>query len=1299
MSAEDARRTRRTTVKRSISLAIIFILVVTAAVAAGVTATCNRKGAGLSVALTVKERSGVARRSEPVTSGIPLARSLGLESTQGLRLLDPGGRQVPAQFQVTSRWGGPPGDTKLPVRWLLVDFQADVGANGMAAYRLTDGGAGDNAATGLQVTRNDGDYLEVSTGAARFRLNKRRFNLFDTVYVGSTRLASATDASGAAAATSSGRRFLSSGKAPDEVALETDGTLRKTIRVSGGLTGGSGKLLAYTARISLYAGSGEARVQFTVRNQRDPVESESQPQCWDIGSPNSATFDDLSLVQECQVGGGGALSIGGAGVGDIGAGPGSLKIYQDSSGSGNWARYRGSHPRPQSYVSFRGFRVYRNGAEVASGNQPDPFLDYSGASGGLAVTTRGFWQNYPKALRGQGGRLEVSLFPSEYAGDYTFRPQEQKTHEVMYYFHAGGAGAADVRSRALAFQDPLFAEASPRYYLSTGALGRVTGLTGDGEFSSYEELNRSTLDGKEINLYRVIEDAGFYSWQDYGEVPIDYEDGGTGTLNHKYNFDLGMLLQFMRTGDFRWFRLAEAAGKHVADLDVLHYRGKLDNWWKGGFFGHSYHDEDSNINPNRNRGGPHPDLVFGAPGLFLLYYLTGYRAGYDAAVEISENTRYRFDNSFGRGNEQGYAEAYDYENGCETARPFAHGLWVFVEAYRATGNERYLETSEWLIKNSHKATDLFFTKPVRGDRRYTKLFTWDLLEMSLGKYLDLCAEMGREDRSGARDLLVRMTRQEAEVMWKTDRRGNKGVPYAWMRDGTPWGWEEEEIAVNVCNWQLLTADALTYGFIYGGGASLLDRAREAFKTGSDPNIEYYSPVYTATKEATNSANFGLAYMHLRHPPEEEPDSTAAQFHEWICLENPGDGPAEVRLRYYFGSGGSATQMVEVPGRARRTVSVNAAVGAGRDVATTVESDRAIVAERPMYFNYHGSYAGGHDAVGAPSASKRWYFAEGCTRPGFEQWITVENATGDDALVTLNYMLEGEAGRTQQVNARAHGRTTVSVNDFLGPGHDVSTLVESEVPVVVERPVYFRYRDKWAGGHVAVGVNSPSKTWYFAEGTTRSNPEDGQYEQWLCLQNPNPGEARAHVSFMQTVGGVVERDYALPPASRLTVDVNLVVGPDRDVSTEVRSDLPLVAERPLYFDFRGTWDGGDNAVGVVEPAKTWHFAEGCTRENFHTWLCLGNPQDREVEVTVDYFLESGRNASRKVLVPPRSRATVDVNQDVGPGEDVSCRVSAGMPVVAERPMYFSYQGGWAGGHVSTGANGPGKTWHFAEGCTR
>ncbi|MHB8894598.1 MAG: DUF5719 family protein [Candidatus Geothermincolia bacterium] len=1251
------------------------------------------QGKGVSIALTVRETSGIGRTGEPVTVGVPLSRASAIYSAEGLRVLDGSGREVPAQFQVTSRWGGAPGDAGKPARWLLVDFEADVGGGGTAAYQLSSGGA-QPPATGLRVTKDDADTLRISTGAADFAFNKKKFNVFDSVRVGGGEVVSAAGQTGIVAVDQGGRTFSSSAKAPRSVSLETDGPVRKTVKIVGTLAGASGDLLDCVARVSLFAGSSDAKVQLTVRNMREPQVIDGQPEFCDIGCPNSAAFESLDLVVNCTEAG--VVRLGGVSGGDRESG-GSVQVYQDSSGGRAWNRYQGRQPRPQSYVSFKGYKAYRDGAVVASGDRPKPWLGTKASRGGAVVSVRDFWQNYPKALRGAGGKLEVSLFPREYAGPYSFRPGEQKTHDVAVCFHGPGQEAA-ARLRAAASQDPLVAAPSSECYMTSGVLGRVTGLTGDAEFSSYEALNGSTIEGGTgTDLFDVIEDAEFYSWQDYGEEPLDFESG-TGSFNQKYNFDLGMLIQYMRTGDIRWWRLADAAGRHTADLDIYHNEGVPTEWWDGGFFGHSYHDEENNTNPNRNYGRPHPDLVFGAPGLFQRYYMTGDMVAFEAAREIGDNIRYRFDNTFGRGNGQGYADAPDYENGCQNTRPFAHGLWVLVDAYRATGDPGYLSTAEWLITNTHQATDLFITSPVAGDRRYTKLFTWELLINSLGKYLDLCAEMGRSDPSGAKEQLVAMTRQEAHVMWKQDASGNKGVPYAWMRDGTPWGWEDYEVAVNVCNWHLLTADAMTYGYIYGGDASMLDRAREAFKTGSDPEVEYFEPVYTATKEATNSANFGLVYMNYRYPPSGPPVGQT-QFDEWLCLENPGSQAAKVTIEYFTSGGSKVKQGIEVPAGSRRTVDVNAAVGAGQDVSAKVTSTRAIVAERPMYFDYHGAWRGGHVASGATGESTEWYFAEGCTRAGFEEWITIANTGAAAGEVTLTYMMEGGAKRIQKVNAAAGSRTTVSVNAFLGEGHDVSTLVESKVPVVVERPMYFDYHGSWKGGHDVLGATAPSERWYFGEGTTRSNPADGYYEQWLCLQNPGAGAANVSVDFLLDGGGVVSRKYQLAPTSRTTVDVMREVGPNRDVSTVVSSDVPLVAERPLYFATREGWDGGDVAVGSTEPLVTRYFAEGCTREGFQTWLSIGNPQAADARVTVTYYTGSGRTFSRDITVPASGRSTVDVNLDVGAGEDVSFKVTSAEPVVVERPMYFNYHGIRAGGHDGTGAAAPALEWYFAEGCTR
>ena len=48
---------------------------------------------------------------------------------------------------------------------------------------------------------------------------------------------------------------------------------------------------------------------------------------------------------------------------------------------------------------------------------------------------------------------------------------------------------------------------------------------------------------------------------------------------------------------------------------------------------------------------------------------------------------------------------------------------------------------------------------------------------------------------------------------------------------------------------------------------------------------------------------------------------------------------------------------------RLTVSANSDVGANQDISAKVSSDKPIIVERPMYFNYQGVWTGGSDVMG------------------------------------------------------------------------------------------------------------------------------------------------------------------------------------------------------------------------------------------------------------------------------------------------------------------------------------------------
>ncbi|MDY6795730.1 MAG: DUF5719 family protein [Actinomycetota bacterium] len=420
--------------------------------------------------------------------------------------------------------------------------------------------------------------------------------------------------------------------------------------------------------------------------------------------------------------------------------------------------------------------------------------------------------------------------------------------------------------------------------------------------------------------------------------------------------------------------------------------------------------------------------------------------------------------------------------------------------------------------------------------------------------------------------------------------------------------------------------------------------------------------------------------------------TGTDFDEWLCILNRDAGPATAQVTYLYADGTTPfTRDYPISGDTRMTLNVNQEAGSGKEVSIKLESDGDLIAERPMYFDYQGVYPGGHDVVGAPAPSSNWYFAEGYTGSGFDEWICVLNPGDEEADLIFRFQTQeaGEQVRTGYF-VPANSRRTFKANDVLGENFQASLEVESGQPVVVERPMYFDYSgiggNSWRGGHCVIGATSLSREYFFAEGTTRSG-----FEEWITLQNPNAHDIVVGADYQlgPGQGDVGETTYEVPAGYRYTIFVEDEVGGEKDVSVRLYSDSDFLAERPLYFDYGyeilGA-QGGHCVIGAPAAAGEWLLAEGYTGGGFNQWLCLQNPGDATAEVEITYYTqEAGALPARKCSVPGGTRTTVMVNLDAGSDYQLSTRVrvTSGSGIVVERPMYFDDGPGWDGGHDVVG----------------
>lgn len=332
------------------------------------------------------------------------------------------------------------------------------------------------------------------------------------------------------------------------------------------------------------------------------------------------------------------------------------------------------------------------------------------------------------------------------------------------------------------------------------------------------------------------------------------------------------------------------------------------------------------------------------------------------------------------------------------------------------------------------------------------------------------------------------------------------------------------------------------------------------------------------------------------------------------------------------------------------------------------------------------WPGGHSVVGATNLSRQWYFGEGTVRDGFNEWISLMNPSGVDATATLTFMTGTGENIAHQVGLPAESRQTVFVNEVVnvepGPAQDVATTVDATIPIIAERSMYFNYAGKWTGGHCCMGAISDGLDWYFAEGNTYNN-----FDQYISILNFNEQDAKVTITYMPKTGKNTQQSLDVPKKSRQTVVVRDFVGADEEVSCLVQStnSVGIIAERPMYFNYKEKWAGGHVVMGARGVCAEWFFAEGTTRSDFEEWICVQNPSSETADVEITYMLDTGETKVEAFNMGPNTRETKSVNAFVGPGADVSCVINTtnGVDIVVERPMYFNYKGIWPGGHCVVG----------------
>jgi hypothetical protein len=704
---------------------------------------------GFDIPLVLQEQAGITRKQEPVTIGIPLPKGA-TRSSHDFSLTDSDGNELPLQAAVASRWS----DGSL--KWILLDFFADAAPQRSTLYRLRVGPRRTTSATypKLSVTRR-GASVEVDTGVAVFELMTTAFGPFSSVKMGGVEIWDDT-ASGIVLTDDAGVRYVPH---LDTVVVESAGPIRATIRLEGSFRHpNGGPHSEFFSRLHFFAGTGSVRLSCTLRNPRAARHPRG---LWDLGDPGSVYFKDLALAIGVRATAERVVQWIAEPWQPTRAGHGDrLEIYQDSSGGPNWQSRNHVNRFGQVPNRFRGYHVMEDGVELARGERATPIVALSGDSVTIAATIEQFWQNFPKRLEIDGHTLRVGLFPDAYRDVFELQGGEQKTHVVWLFFGNGPVSVTDLQW----VHHRLIARSTPDWYAESKVfpffLPSNRQPNHHKELAQASDLINSAVEGDNTFFDRreLIDE---YGWRHFGDLYADHEAVNQpkerpliAHYNNQYDVICGALLQWCRTGDSRWFTLADDLAKHVIDIDIYHTREDRSAL-NGGLFWHTDHYTDagtathraySRTSPQAERsaeygGGPACEHNY-TTGLLYYYYLTGNPQASDAVITLAD---WVINMDDGSKRTLGFLDPRPTGYCTVTATPGYHGpgrgagnsINALIDAYALTGAPRYLDRAEQLIRRCiHPNDDVEDRQLDDVERRWS----YTVFLSALGRYLDLKVE-------------------------------------------------------------------------------------------------------------------------------------------------------------------------------------------------------------------------------------------------------------------------------------------------------------------------------------------------------------------------------------------------------------------------------------------------------------------------------------------------------------------------------------------------------------------------------
>ena len=707
------------------------------------------------IKLTIENPGGVDRKAWPITQGVPFADG-DLERGSPVRAVGPDGEALPTQSTCLATWNR---DMEY-VKWLLVDFQCDLGVDETREVYLEYGEGVKSPGSVQEVSVEDsGEGVTIDTGALRLNVRKGSPDFLARCELrtedGWRDLLRGNPGPYLYMRNRSGEVYDSVTASPDPtVVVEDWGPVRASVSIKGYHATPDGICLCpYTVRIHAYAGSRDLRMFHTFVFDQNPDVLE---------------FSEVGMYFPLDLGDDLRMAFGG-------------------EEKAHWAvRWERAKYLQSSDITYE---VRRDGEVFGRGEKTRGWASLCGSEASAYAVVRDFWQQYPKGYELTPDGIDVQFWPASYGepmvfhtpwkeeaarfdgfwGDPVARAKSRdeatvkeileryptaplnlksfagqteedvlwmesmiekyapgrtasyndtgtndgigagKTHEFWMRFSGDAISDEEAESLGICVQEPVIAPPDPAYMWSTQATRDVFG----GPDARFEELDR-LLDGvTERSAIEPMHRARLWGFWRFGN-PCCSHSGNPPELAYlmhpedmsyvgPYNNEAddpcwGLWTQFLRTGDRRFFLAACGHSRAMGEVGICHANpGRPD---AVGLI--HYH------NAHRWTGGFSPSHTVNT-SLFLHYYFTGERRMREIALEPADRAvRIQEDAGIYSNRSRGLN------------REFSGPLLCLIEAYLDTWARKYGDLARrslnWYLRTQDKPGSFPVSVYTRGDR-------------------------------------------------------------------------------------------------------------------------------------------------------------------------------------------------------------------------------------------------------------------------------------------------------------------------------------------------------------------------------------------------------------------------------------------------------------------------------------------------------------------------------------------------------------------------------------------------------